>query len=266
MVSSKVVNMCKLVSELCVHNRGDAFRQAFAEIGTIRSILPKSVRVLALTATATKETVTCIMERLSMKDPAIIGANADHSNIKYIVWPKITQRDLSKILADELLRERTSVVKTVLFCRTLLSCAEIYASIKRILGMHITEPPGLPNIIEFRLINLFTAASTPDMRTKVLAEFCKVNSNLRLVIATSAFGLGIDCSDIGRVINWGAPSTLEELVQQSGRAGRDGRCAEAILYFKKIGKHTTAAMENYGNNETECRRKLLLSHFMFTII
>ena len=50
--------MCKLVSELCVHNRGDAFRQAFAEIGTVRSILPKSVRVQVLTATATKETVT----------------------------------------------------------------------------------------------------------------------------------------------------------------------------------------------------------------
>ena len=60
------------------------------------------------------------------------------------------------------------------------------------------------------------------MRTKVLAEFCKVNSNLRLVIATSVFGLGVDYSDIGWVINWESPSTLEELVQQSGRAGQDG--------------------------------------------
>ena len=92
-----------------------------------------------LTATATKETVTCIMERLSMKDPAIIGTNADRSNIKCIVCPNITQRDLSKILADQLLREWTSIVKTVLFCRTLLSCAEIYASINRILDTHITD-------------------------------------------------------------------------------------------------------------------------------
>ena len=75
-----------------MYYRGDAFRQAFAEIGTLRSILPKSVKVLALTATATKETVTCTMKRLSMKDPTIIGANADHSNIKYTVCPKITQR------------------------------------------------------------------------------------------------------------------------------------------------------------------------------
>ena len=84
-----------------------------------------------------------------------------------------SHRDLSKTLADELLTEWTRVVKTVLFCRTLLNCAEIYASIKRILGAYITEPPGLPNIIEFWLRNLFNAASTPDMRTKVVAEFCK---------------------------------------------------------------------------------------------
>ena len=91
----------------------------------------------------------------------------------------------------------------------------------------------MPNIIEFRLINLFTAASTTEMREEVLAEFRKQNTRLRLVIATSAFGLGVDCPDIGRVINWGAPNITEELEQQSGRAGRDDSQAEAILYYKK---------------------------------
>ena len=82
--------------------RGDSFRQAFAEISTLRNIIPKSVKVLALTSTAaTKETVDCIMKRLSMKDPTIIGVNTDHSNIKYMICPRITQRELSKMLADE---------------------------------------------------------------------------------------------------------------------------------------------------------------------
>ncbi|XP_065892836.1 ATP-dependent DNA helicase Q1-like [Dysidea avara] len=71
------------------------------------------------------------------------------------------------------------------------------------------------------------------MREEVLAEFRKQNTRLRLVIATSAFGLGVDCPDIGRVINWGAPNITEELEQQSGRAGRDDSQAEAILYYKK---------------------------------
>ena len=77
-----------------------------------------------------------------MKDPTIIGVNTDRSNIKYMICPRITQRELSKMLADELLTERTRVVKTVLFCTTLLNCAEVYTSIKGFLGEHITEPPG----------------------------------------------------------------------------------------------------------------------------
>ena len=140
---------------------------------------------------------------------------------------------MCKVLADELLNDRANTVKTVLFCCRLVDCAEIYQGIRNRLGSNITEPPGLPNIVQFRLINLFTTASTPEMREMVLAEFYKQDTKLRLVIATSAFGLGVDCPDIGRVINWGAPSTIEELVQQSGRAGRNGAEAEAILFYKK---------------------------------
>ena len=65
----------------------------------------------------------------------------------------------------------------------------------------------------------------------VLLEFCKAETILRLVIATSTFSLGVDYPDIARVINWGTPNTVEELVQQTGRAGRDGSDADAILYF-----------------------------------
>ena len=162
-------------------------------------------------------------------------------------------------LADELLKERTKCVKTVLFCYTLLDCGQIYAKLKRHLGNNITEPPGLPNIVEFRLISLFTAASTVEMKAKVLTEFCKSDTNLRLVIATSAFGLGVDYPDIGRVINFRAPNTTEELIQQSRRAGWNGNNAEAILNYKKVGKHTTATMEQYGTNKSECRRRILLN-------
>ena len=83
------------------------------------------------------------------------------------------------------------------------------------------------------------------------------------VVASSAFGLGVDCPDIARIINWGPPATLEELIQELGRAGRDGSQAEAILYFKKSHMKISAAVQQYGENCLLCRRSSLFSHFLF---
>ena len=66
------------------------------------------------------------------------------------------------------------------------------------------------------------------------------------MLATNTFGLGVDCPDFKQVINFIAPSATEELMQQSGRAGQDENNAEAILYYKKVGRHTTATMEGHG--------------------
>ena len=109
----------------------------------------------------------CVIQRLSMKEALVVGANTGRSNIKYVGKPLVSQEELCSELADELLKERTKCVKTVLFCYTLLDCGQIYAKLKRRLGKNITEPTGLPNIIEFRLINLFTAASTAEMKAQV---------------------------------------------------------------------------------------------------
>ena len=65
----------------------------------------------------------------------------------------------------------------------------------------------------------------------LLQEFCKKDTKLRLIIATNAFGLGVDCADIARIIHWGSPNTLKELAQETGR---DGCHSEAILH-KKFG-------------------------------
>lgn len=84
---------------------------------------------------------------------------------------------------------------------------------KRKLGKYITEPPGTITDLNVRLVDVFTAVSTVEMRELILKEFSK---SLRLLIATTAFGLGVDCPDVVRIINFGSPTTLEELVQESG--------------------------------------------------
>ena len=169
---------------------------------------------------------------------------------------------LCQQLSDELKDKSSLVPKTVIFCRSLRHCADMCEFMRRLLGSHITDPPGLPSVLQYRLIDVFTAASDTDMR-EVLKEFCKKDTKLRLLIASTAFGLGVDCTDIKRVINYGTPGTLEELVQESGRAGRDGSEAEAILYHRIIGKKVTNAIKAYGENKSICHRNVLFKDFLF---
>ena len=259
------MHVCVSYLNFIQYFRGDSFRLAFAEIGTLRSLLPKSVNVLALTATATKATLDCIVEKVFLKCPEIIGLPPNRKNIKYIVKHDITFRNFCSNLVNDLSKRRTAMQKTVLFCTTLQECANIYSFVSKSLGPSITEPPGVPNILQFRLVDMFTAGSTTDMREKILAEFSQKDTKLQLIIASGAFGLGVDCPDITRVINWGSPATLEDLLQQSGRAGRDGTQSEAILYYRKAGKNTSKCMKEYGVNESVCRRSLLYNNFLFSV-
>ena len=220
---------------------------------------------MALTATATKSTLDCVISRLALQDPVIIGLPPDRPNIKLLVEPYPSIPELCFKLAEELKEKRNFTPKTVIFCRSLSHCADMCTMMKRLLGSNITEPPGLPSMLQFRLIDVFTAASNTSMREEVLKEFCKTDTKLRLLIATTAFGLGVDCVDIERVINYGTPSTLEELVQESGRAGRDGRKACSILCHKTV-RRITPAMKMYGENQSVCRRTLLFKNFLFSDI
>ena len=73
------------------------------------------------------------------------------------------------------------------------------------------------------------------------------------MIATSAFGVGVDIPDHRRIIHWGLPSTKEEYVQETGRAGRDGEDAHATLYEGKSGWQASQDMKSYTLNKTHCR-------------
>ncbi|XP_065894572.1 ATP-dependent DNA helicase RecQ-like [Dysidea avara] len=150
---------------------------------------------MALTATAIKTTLSSVKSRLAMEDPVIVGLPPDRSNIKMIVEPCPDLSELCEELAKDLRHKDYGKM-----CK-----------MKKLL------------------------ASDNDMREEIITEFCKNETKLRLIIASTAFGLGIDCKDIVRVINYGTPNTLEELVQEMGRAGKNGNQAQAILYHKAIG-------------------------------
>ncbi len=75
--------------------------------------------------------------------------------------------------------------------------------------------------------------------------------------------MGIDCPDIVRIIHWGLSSNMEDYAQESGRAAKNGKPAEAVLYGGKIGKHSSdIIMKLYSTNTTICRRKCLFQVFL----
>lgn len=85
-----------------------------------------------------------------------------------------------------------------------------------------------------------------------------------MIVASSTLGLCVNCPDIARVINWEPPTIIEELVQESGGAGRDGLQAEAILYLiKSSHNEISAAVQRYRENRLICRRSTLFSNFLF---
>jgi ATP-dependent DNA helicase RecQ len=88
-------------------------------------------------------------------------------------------------------------------------------------------------------------------------------TQLRLVIATVAFGMGIDCPHVRQIIHVGPPDNLEAYIQESGRAGRDGSNSLAVLFLIKgmLGKYVNADMKNYITNSSLCRRNLLFNNF-----
>ena len=87
---------------------------------------------------------------------------------------------------------------------------------------------------------MYARASSNDMKKKILLFFMTVNSTLRVVIATTAFGMGIDCPDIVNLVHYGPPAHLEQYAQETGRAGRNGESATAVLLIWQPWKEHTA--------------------------
>lgn len=104
------------------------------------------------------------------------------------------------------------------------------------LGASFTSPPGLPpELVEHHVVDMYSKSMHPSVQQAIVSAFTSPldASPLRLVIATVAFGLGVNCKCVYQIIHWGPPEDVEEYVQETGRAGRDGQPACAVLCCSK---------------------------------
>ena len=124
--------------------------------------------------------------------------------------------------------------------------------------------PGAKPAASTRLLDLYHGETHPDDQRRILKNFSET-THLRVLVATVAFGMGVEIPDVRKVVMWGPPKDVLTYWQEVGRAGRDGKQAEAIMYLfphavnrRLIASDMVELCQNYGN---ECIRKQVLRQF-----
>jgi len=205
-----------------------AFRETYSELHELRS-LTNSVKIIALTATATTNTKETII------DVHIITESPDKPNVAYSVYYMPKNKDIEEHfqwLIDELLADRQNTTRTIIYCQTIKQCGLLYSSLRALLGNDIfLTDDNDPRHVLLEMLHSCTPAGNKEA---ILHEFQNENSGLRVLIATIAFGMGVDCKGVSRIVHFGPSKNIEAYIQETGRAGRDGRQSVAYVIYQGL--------------------------------
>ena len=193
----------------CISEWGHDFRPAYLRLGSERRRLgiPSA---LALTATATPRVTEDIAARLELHEPLVVRAPPHRANLELSV--EITPGNMKYEVAGKLLRKlpRPGVV----YCATTKAVDELFAALTR---------ARIP-------VARYHGKMKTKERTASQKRFMKKGKQV-VMVATSAFGMGIDKADIRYIVHFQTPGSLEQYVQEAGRAGRDGKKSRCVLLF-----------------------------------